>query len=145
MCDKSKRSKQIETWRWNDDGWPSMTCSAHRLQNCLNVKIRISFTHLRFSHPGSGLFRQTIDCKASREDTQEKPEGLGRWLKAAPDQTVCCVSYSWSSALSLHLATQDWLGDGELSHVSPHLESTEQDVMRLSKERLQGISGWGAS
>lgn len=142
---KSKRSKQIETWIWNDNGWPSMTCTAHGLQNCLNIKIQISFTHLRFSHPRSGLLRQTINCKASQEDTQDKPEGLGRWLKAAPDQTACHISYSWSSGLSLHLATQDWLGDGEPSHVSPHSESTGQDVMRLCKERLQYISGWGAS
>ena len=68
-----------------------MTYTAHRLQSCLNIKIRISFTYLRFSHPRSGLLRQTIDCKASREDTQEKPEGCGQWLKGAPGQTVTCL------------------------------------------------------
>lgn len=58
-----------------------MTYTAHRLQSCLNIKIQISFTYLRFSHPRSGLLRQTIDRKASREDTQEKPEGRGQWLR----------------------------------------------------------------
>lgn len=57
----------------------------------------------------------------------------------------CDMSPIVGPQVCLHLATQDWVGDGEPSHESPHLESTGQDVMRLSKERLQDINGWGAS
>lgn len=78
------------------------------------------FRYLGPQYPRSGVLRQTIDCKASQENTQEKPEGIGRWLKAAPDQTAYRIPYSWSLGLSLHLVAQDLLRDGQ---ASPHLES----------------------
>lgn len=89
-----------------------------------------------------GLFRQTIDCKASEKIHREKPEGLGRWLKAAPDQ-LCAGSLILGPRgfLSLHLATQDWLGDGESVPHEPTFGKHKSKTSWGSLKRLQGISG----